>query len=156
MKLDSLDEKLILMLGQNARQSSQALAKKLKVTPGTIRRRIRELLRKNVLRIIGVVDSTKVGFPLAAAMAFNVEHEKLGLAVKSLADKPEIKWLASSTGRYDVIAMAQFRSTDELYDFIQREITPIEGLKDSETFVCLSVEKGQFGPMYRFPTPKES
>lgn len=156
MKLDRVDEKLILLLGQNARQSSQAIAKKLKVTPGTVRRRIRELLRSGILRIVGVADGAKVGLPLSVAMAFNVEHDKLASAVKTLANKPEIKWLASATGRYDVIAMAQFRSTDELYDFIQSEITPIEGLKESETFICLRVEKGQFGPMYRFPDLKEA
>ncbi|MDD5127959.1 MAG: Lrp/AsnC family transcriptional regulator [Dehalococcoidales bacterium] len=156
MKLDLVDEKLMLLLGQNARQSSQALAKKLKVTPGTVRRRVRELLRSGVLRIIGVADGAKVGLPLSVAIAFNVEHDRLATTVKVLAAKSEVKWLASATGRYDVIAMAQFHSTDDLYEFIQNEITPIEGLKESETFICLHVEKGQFGPMYRFPELKDA
>jgi len=44
-----LDERLIELLSQDARQSSQALAKRLNVSSSTIRRRISKLVKRGVL-----------------------------------------------------------------------------------------------------------
>ncbi|MFC2072739.1 Lrp/AsnC ligand binding domain-containing protein, partial [Chloroflexota bacterium] len=47
------------------------------------------------------------------------------------------------TGQFDAIFLAQFHSTGDLNEFLRTKVTPIEGIKDSETFVCLHVEKGR-------------
>jgi len=145
--MDSLDEKLLRLLGQDARQSSDALASKLKVSAATVRRRVRVLLRKDVLRIVGVVDPDKVGLSLAAVIALDVVHEKVEAVVQELASRPEIRWISTTTGRFDIVAVTRFRSTDELARFMQKEMAKLEGLRDSETFVCLHVEKGRYVPL---------
>ena len=142
--LDNIDKQLIQMLQKDARQSSASLAKKLKVSPATIRRRMRKLLQSNVLRIVAAVDPTKIGFPLSALIAFDVAHEELNSAMKMLAGRPEVKWVSSATGRFDILALAWFQSTDELSDFMQKELAQLKGIRDSETFVCLHVEKGRY------------
>ena len=80
-------------------------------------------------------------------ITLDVAHDKLESAMKTLGKQPEIKWLSTTTGRYDIIAMAQFRSTDCLSDFMTKELAQLEGLKDSETFVCLDVKKGRYVPL---------
>jgi len=45
-----LDERLIELLSQDARQSSQALANQLNVSSSTVRRRISKLVKRGVLR----------------------------------------------------------------------------------------------------------
>lgn len=55
-----------------------------------------------------------------------------------------IKWVATTTGRFDLLSLAAFRSTDELSDFLETEIASIGGLRSVETYICLEVKKGRF------------
>ncbi len=142
--IDSLDIKLIQLLGQDARQPSERLAKQLNVSPATVRRRVRKLLKSRVLRIIGEVDPAKVGYRVTAVIAFDVAHEKLDSVTEMLDNSQEIRWLSTTTGRFDIIALAQFSSTDELSNFVQKELSHVKGVRDSETFVCLQVKKGRY------------
>ena len=142
--LNPLDEKLIHRLGEDARQSSETLAKQLNISPATVRRRLRKLIRSGIIRVVAVADPVKAGFPLTAAITFDIAHEKLEVAVQKLAGYSAIKWVATTTGRFDVLALATFRSTEELSDFVQRELVKIEGLRDTETSICLQVKKGRY------------
>lgn len=141
---NSLDKKLAKLLGENGRLGSEALAESLGVSPTTIRRRIRKLTQSGVMRILAVVDPEKAGFPLIGVIAFNIVHEKLESALEVLAGRPEIKWVSTTTGRFDILALGCFHSTGELSDFVGKEMASIEGLKDSETFICLQVKKGRY------------
>ena len=58
--IDSLDEQLITLLGEDASKSSKALAKQLNVSQATIRRRIKDLMNSGALRIVGVVEPEKI------------------------------------------------------------------------------------------------
>ena len=144
---DRLDERLINLLGQDARQSSEALAKQLDVSAATIRRRLKKLVKSGIIRTVAVVDPDKSGFPLTAIIAFDVAHDKLQSTAQMLSEKPEIKWVSTTTGRFDIIALARFQSTDQLSDFLQREVSTIEGLRDTETFICLHVNRGRYMPL---------
>jgi Lrp/AsnC family transcriptional regulator for asnA, asnC and gidA len=142
--IDKLNERLIELLSENARQSSDALARKLNTSPATIRRRLRRLIQSGVLRIVAVADANKIGLPLTAVISLDVNHEKLDSAIKMLTDRPEVKWVSTTTGRFDIIIIARFASTDDLASFVQKELAKVEGLRDSETFVCLQISKGRF------------
>ena len=117
------------------------MAKQLNVSPATIRRRIRTLLQSQ-LRIVAVADHNKIGLTLAAVIALDVAHDKLESVTQFLISRPEVTWLSTTTGRFDVILLARFGRTDELSDFLHNELAQLEGLKNSETFVCLKVKQG--------------
>lgn len=144
---DSVDEQLVRLLGQNARQNSETLAKQLNLSAATVRRRLRKLIRSKLLHIVGVIDPSKFGFPLAVVIALDIAHDKVELAIKALAKRPEIEWISTTTGRFDIIAYARFPSTDGLSDFVTKELARMEGVKDSETFICLDVKKGRYVPL---------
>ena len=148
MGIDLLDEELIKLLAKNGRESTEVLAKKLKVTPSTIRRRVNELIKSETIRIVAVVDPKKAGYPLAAVIAYDVEHDKLDSAMKLLANLPEVTWVSSTTGRFDIISVQRFASTDDLNDFINKVMSQIEGLRDSEAFVCLHQGKPLYSMMF--------
>ncbi len=139
---DSLDERLISLLEQDARQSSEALAKQLNVSSSTIRRRIDNLVKQGMLRFAALTEPTKVGFPVRALIAFNVAHERLNEFMEGLGSKPEVKGLCVTTGRFDVMALIWFASTDDLFRFMQSEVSKLEGVRNTESFICLHVEKG--------------
>jgi len=141
--IDSIDVQIVRLLGQDARQDSETLAKQLDMSSATVRRRLRKLIRDDLIRIVGVVDPTKFGFPVAVVITLDVAHEKLKAAVKALAERPEIRWVSITTGRFDIIALARFRSNDSLSEFMTKVLAKLDGVRDSETFVCLNVEKGR-------------
>ena len=141
--LDEIDNKLIKLLEQNAWQRSVTLAKVLRVSSATIRRRLRRLIKKGVLRAVAIVDSGTVAPPLSAIIALDIAHEDLENATKALTGLSEIMWCALTTGRFDVIFLAQFPSLKELHEFLRVKLPAVEGIKNSETFVCINVEKGR-------------
>ena len=139
---DEIDNKLIKLLEQNAWQRSVTLAKVLHISSATIRRRLRRLIQKGVLRAVAIVDSGTVALPLTAIIALDITHEDLENATKALTGLSEIMWCALTTGRFDVIILAQFSSMKELHKFLRVKLPVVEGIKNSETFVCINVEKG--------------
>ena len=142
--IDSIDEHLIVELSKNARQNSKKLARTLKISPATVRRRIQRLLKDDVIAVIALVDPEKIGLGLVAVIMLNVEPKFLENAVEYLSGREEVAWLATTTGRFDIMATVQFVSIDELYAFLREELPKIEGLKNSETSICLRVRKAPY------------
>ncbi len=146
-KIDSVDEQIVRLLGQDARQNSETLAKQLNLSAATVRRRLRKLIGNDLLRIVGVVDPASFGFPLIVTITLDVAHDKMRLAMEELAKRPEVIFVSTITGRYDIIVIARFRSTECLSEFVTKELAKLEGVRDSETFVCLEVKKGPRTPL---------
>ena len=142
--LDSIDEQLIRLVQRDGRQSSEKLAKSLNVSATTVRRRLRELIRSNVLRIAALADVEKAGFPMVTLIALDVEHGKLEQSADLLASHTRVPWVSVTTGRFGVVGLGVFRSANELSNFLQKEIPEIEGLRNCETLVCLDVKKGRY------------
>ncbi len=147
---ESMDKQLLRLLGQDARQNSETLARQLKVSSATVRCKLRKLIQSGALHIVGVVDPARFGLPLTAIIALDVAHEKLKVAAEALANQPEITWISTTTGWFDIMARGRFASTDALSDFLTGQVALIDGVKDSETFICLDVKKGRQIP---FPSP---
>lgn len=79
--------------------------------------------------------------PLAAVITFNIDHRLLDSVMKKICSYPEVILACTSTGRYDAFALTRFSSNEDFSTFLRNEITKIEGIKESETFVCLHIEK---------------
>ena len=144
---NSTDKRIVQILGQDARQSSETLAKQLNLSAATVRRRLRRLFRSKLLRIVGVVDPADFGFPLCVVFALDVAHDRLESAVEALANRPEIRWVSITTGRFDVIAIARFRSTENLSEFVTKALSQMEGVRDSETLICFGAKKGRYATL---------
>ena len=147
-KMDLLDQELIKLLAKDASKSNLFIAKKLKVTAATIRRRKVQLMKQGALRILGAVDPKKIGYTVTLVVAFDVEASKLDSAIKMLSSRPEVTWISTTTGRFDIIALIRLRSTDELSAFVTNAASSIEGLRNSESFICLNTEKGKYSLMF--------
>ena len=82
--LDSVDEQIVRLLGKDARQNSETLAKQLNLSAATVRRRLRKLIRSVLLHIIGAVDPANLGLPLTVIIALDIAHDKLEAGMKML------------------------------------------------------------------------
>ncbi len=142
-KIDQIDNKLIKLLEQNAWQRAETLANVLNISSATVRRRLRRLIQNGVLRAVAIADSSTAALPLTAMIALDVAHQDLDYVTRTLTALSEITWLATTTGQFDIIVLGQFHSMEELSEFLRIRLTPMEGIKDSQTFVCLHIDKGR-------------
>ena len=138
----ALDEQLIKLLQKNGRLSSNVIAKQLGVSSATVRRKIKKLVESGLLYITARVDPDKAGFPFRVVIALDVVHQKVDAALQHLASLPDVTWVATTTGRFDIVLRANFPSSDQYSEFVRDVLANLEGLRDSETFVCLHIEKG--------------
>ena len=145
--IDSVDEKIIQLLSRDAWQSSESLAKEINVSSATVRRRIKKLVKSGTLHVGAFVDPVKIGQPLAAVIALGVPHDKVEKVAQQLSARPEVKWVSSMTGRFDILVLLRLSSTDELANFVQKELPKLDAIKSSETFICLHIHKGYYTPL---------
>ncbi len=141
---NKINEQIVQLLQQNARRTSQEIAKQLNISAPTVRRRINKLIQDGDIRIVAVPGYQAAGSLTTAVIALDVDNEKVDAVLHSLAGKEEIIWLSSTAGRYDIIALGQFTSTNMLYEFLRVELANVEGLRNSETFICLLTTKGTY------------
>ena len=139
--VDLLDKDLILLLQQDANQTSEKLAEQLSVSPSTVRRRMSELIKHGVVRIVAIPEPAQIGLPLIAIVAFQICHEKINSFLQALGSRNDVKCLYVTSGRFDAIALMWFSSTEQLYHFMEVEVGKLEGIKATETFVCIHAEK---------------
>lgn len=143
--IDSLDEQLIRLLEQDGWQSSTALAKQAEVSSATVRRRLKRLVDNGVLQLRTFVDPNKIAQPVGAVIALSVPNDKMNKVAHILSRQREIRWVSTTTGRYDIMVFSRFSSTDELANFLQNEL-PKDSINEAETFICLHTHKGYYVP----------
>lgn len=139
--IDALDRQIVDLIRDDARKSSEELARQLNVSSSTVRRRLKRLVDSGAVQIVGFPDPQKLGYAFFCAIAFNIDHEFLEDVVRALSMKPEIRWLAVTTGRFDALAISQFPSTEAFYEFVRKDLIAIPGIRATESFVCLNIEK---------------
>ncbi len=59
--LDEIDNQLINLLQRDGRASNIDLARQMGVSEGTIRRRFRNLVKEEIIRVVAIPDASKLG-----------------------------------------------------------------------------------------------
>jgi len=140
--IDKLDQKLIAELQKDGRENYTALASKLGVTEGTVRKRVKNLVDKGVMKIVAVPNMSELGYKLMSVIGMQVKMVDLRKVADILAKKANVCHLAFIAGRFDLMALVVTRSHEELSNFIEKEISSIPSVLRTETFVNLDVIKG--------------
>lgn len=142
--IDNIDLTIIQLLEKDGRQNYIDIAKHLGVVEGTVRNRVKRLLREGIIKIRSIPNPSKLGFNVIAIMGLQVQMSALRHVAKILKEKPNVQWLSFVTGRYDLMAIIIERSTAELSKFIEEEISAIPSITKTETFINLDIVKGLF------------
>ena len=136
--MDETDRRLLALLRANAREPAASLAKKLKVSRGTVQNRIARLLANRTIRGFTIrtgpqVDAGRV----RAVMCIAIEGEKSAKVIRALTGFPEVEHIHTTNGRWDLVAEI---GTDTLAGFSQAldQIRLIEGIAATETSLLLA------------------
>lgn len=105
VKIDKLDQEIILDLQRNGRRSYMDLAKMLHVTEGTVRNRLKRLLDQGIIRITAIPDLEKFGYGFIGIVGIQTRLADLRSVAEQLAKNPNICYLANVTGQYEFFAI---------------------------------------------------
>lgn len=137
MQPDALDWKIINILSQKYMPNS-TIAKKLGVTEGTIRQRLKRLQGGNVLKIRALRDPNILeNQQLAIVAATLMEAKYLDKKAREISELDNVLSVSIVSGRYDVLIEVLLESNRGLVTFLTEKLSTIEGISKTETFVIL-------------------
>lgn len=144
--MDAKDEKIMAVLKENSRLSSQAISKKTLIPITTVHNRIKKLLKEGVIKKFTTqLDFKKLDKNLAAYILVTVDYKALKASKTTqheLAEKlrkhSAVEEAAMITGASDIILKVRVENVDKLDEFVTKYLRNINGIEKTQTAVILN------------------
>ncbi len=144
IRFDAVDEQIVGLLRTNGRTTNSELARKLGVTEGAIRKKFKKLTSAGLLRIVAVADPKKLGYAIDVFSGIQVSPGHILKVAEQLVSFDPVRYVALTTGSYDILLEAMFRNQDELMEFLTKTLPGVPGIVRSETWHLLNVMKRNY------------
>ncbi|WP_404434642.1 Lrp/AsnC family transcriptional regulator [Microbacterium lacus] len=129
--------------------SSAKIAERVGLSDRTVRRRIRDLEKYRGLKVVPVIDPDSIGLSTCIYVGLSVDRAQLEAVALAVRSMPEVRYLAHTTGPWDLLAEAFVGSREHMADFILSSLGKLPGVRKSETFNVLRIAK--FGYEWDIP-----
>ena len=139
--LDDVDRQLVAELQANARQSNVALARKVGLSEGAVRRRIDGLLQSGAFRVVAVADPEVLGLHTHAVIGIRADLPRIEQLTADLAEMRELSYVYQTTGQFDIIVVGFFANNDQLREFLTYKLARLAGIQDTHTFLVMRTVK---------------
>ena len=138
---DELDEQILGVLSQDSRLGYTQIAKMLKRSHITIKKRLGILEEQKVIKHYTIdIDYEKLGYEIIAVIEASIAKGKLLYVQNQIAAHPNVFGVYDVTGDYDSIIFVRFRTRKELSNIIKK-ILSSEFIIRTNTHVILNVIK---------------
>ena len=138
--LDDVSLQIIRELQKDGRRPYTSIAKSVGLSEAAVRQRVQRLLDAQVMQIVAVTDPLRVGLHRQAMLGVKVDGDVRDIAAK-LAASNEIDYVVVCSGTYDILVELTARDDEHLLEVINTQIRSIPGIRSTETFVYLRLEK---------------
>jgi Lrp/AsnC family transcriptional regulator for asnA, asnC and gidA len=132
---------IIRCLHRDARKSLVKIAKELGVPESTVRHRLNRLIRHGIVEFAAVTNPLRMGYPIWAIIEIQGQPSRLRAVADELAKAPEVYFVGITTGDYDILVNAVFRSNAELLHFLTTRLARIRGITRTSTATLLDIVK---------------
>lgn len=141
--LDDLDLDILRSLNDSARKSFRDIAKELHVSLTTVSNRVKAMEKAGVIQgYIPVVNASKLGYDIMAVIGIKVIHGRIVDTERDLAKDPAVSAVFDSTGEWDAIIMARFKTRADLNVFVKK-VLDHENVDRTYTQVVLNITKDE-------------
>lgn len=143
-QLDESDLDILELLEENGRRPNAEIARALGIAESTVRKRVDRMQQAGVFRTVIVPDFSVIG--LEGHIIVGV-HAELGKAVEiaqRLVALEEVRFVALSTGAFDLIVEVYLPSISDFLRFIEDELSQIPGIKGVDTSTILRQPKSRY------------
>jgi DNA-binding Lrp family transcriptional regulator len=121
------------VLAADGRADHPTLAKATGWSESTVRRRLDQLRRNELLYLDVDVDPLLIGYASETILWLTVAPAALGSVADALATHPEIAYAAATTGPSNLVAFAVCRDHRALYDYLATRLGALPGLQHVES-----------------------
>jgi Lrp/AsnC family transcriptional regulator for asnA, asnC and gidA len=135
--MDSLDLRIAEMLADDGRMTNSEIARRLNVSEGTIRQRLKRMIDAGQLRIQPMLNGDLFPNRYLAVIGLQIEGQQLEKCAQEVDQLPEVLRTLIVTGRYDLLVFLLLDSHAAMVDFVTHKLSRVHGIRESETFVCL-------------------
>jgi len=135
--LDDLDRRIIKQLQDEGRMSYKMIAKKLDVSEGTIRFRTKRMIGRGILKISASINPFIFENCIVALVGMQLEKRNHRQIMDELEKIPGVISICNTTGGYDLMVELFCNSRNELNSFLIDELSKIDGIRSTETYVYL-------------------
>ena len=101
---------------------------------------MQRLIDAGVMQIVAVTDPLRVGLHRQAMVGVRVDGDVRDIAAK-LASSDEIEYVVVCSGAYDLLVEVTARDDEHLLEVVNTQIRSIPGVRSTEMFVYLRLEK---------------
>lgn len=139
--LDEIDRKIMDALHKDGRVAFAQIAEQLGVSPGMIRQRYSRLVDQGFLKVVAITNPLRMGFKTMAMVGIRADGSKLLDIAEKISRLDEVIYIVISSGRFDIFAEVVCRDHEDLLRFITEKLSPIDGVRESESFMHLKIVK---------------
>ena len=140
LRTDEVDEQIMQLLRDDGRLSNREVARRLEISEGTVRQRLKKLEDAHAIRMGIVVDPFRLGVGFTASIMLAVEPSCLEHVLDALARLSEVSYVASITGQFNVFVL-----------IVAQDIVAARSLIDSQVELAACVHRMEVRPVLRTP-----
>jgi Lrp/AsnC family transcriptional regulator for asnA, asnC and gidA len=138
-RLDDTDRCIIELLQESGRQTNTELAAQLGLSESTVRKRIERLLADGTMKIVAVADPLRTDHRVIAIIGLQVLAPRLSEIGADLTELGEFRFIGMTTGTFDFVTEAWFRSLEDLQVFLTDRLSRISGITRIETMYVIKM-----------------
>lgn len=141
IEIDDVDKYIIEAMRQDGRIAFAQIAEQLNVSPGMIRVRYNRMVKQGLIKVVAITDPLNMGYSAMTMIGIRTDGERLLEVARLVAAFDEVIYLIVVSGRFDIIAEVVCRDHNDLLKFLTEKLYKVNGVRESETFVHLKIEK---------------
>jgi len=139
-----LDIEILRALQQDARSSYRDIARKLKISVGTVHSRVTRLQEAGVITGFSVdVNYSKLGYGITALILLQAKGKHLKDVESRLSKFPNVCMVYDITGDFDIAIVSKFETTNLMDHFI-KEVLSMDFVERAVTSIVLNSLKESF------------
>ncbi|WP_044850730.1 Lrp/AsnC family transcriptional regulator [Amycolatopsis orientalis] len=127
------DERILAALARDGRTTYPDLSKATGWSEMTAKRRLAQLRRCGALFFDVDIDPLLLGAETLAILWLTVDPARMRSTAEAIAAHPEVPFAAATTGPTNLLVFAACRDVDSLYDFLERGIGNLPGIRQLES-----------------------
>lgn len=140
--MDETSKAIIEQLQQDGRRSYAAIGKAVGLSEAAVRQRVQKLVDSKVMQVVAVTDPLQLGFKRQALLGIRSTGDIIATADR-IAALPEVDYCVVVAGPSDIIAEVICANDEDLLRIIT-EVRSVEGVRETETFMYLSLRKQEY------------
>ncbi len=143
--LEGLNREIVALLQEDGRTPFSTIARTLGVSEGTVRSRVAQMRKANLIHCITVVNPLALGYTAWAMLGIKVARgASADQVARHFRDRPEIVYVMRVAARFDLLAEVVCGSPDELRDFLDSHCYGSDDIAQVEPMMGLGLYKSLF------------